>query len=275
MLVICEDCGKKYRLDHAILERKPVKFKCKTCAHLIVLPGAQNTGGDVPDDGMPRPLAAPAVNNWNESGSSLPIASNDDRQTEVENVEDRGVGAPLQDAVTAAPGKPDPADSDVIPALLSLRSKMLFLFVVLPVILFASSSVLYLYQTIRLEHSLTEESTAVITRMAGARIPHLEDSIQPAATLKARSQSMADQIKTTIAIILGGTVLIIAATVSIFAHRLTARVRFLTDAADRISIGDLEVEIPVCSRDEFGKLAEAISRMQESIRLSIERLKRR
>jgi HAMP domain-containing protein len=176
------------------------------------------------------------------------------------------------DAVSAEADNPLPADPHAVPALLSLRSKMLFLFVVLPVILFASSAVLFFYQTVRLEHSLTGESTAIITRMAEAKITHLEESTRPVATLEARSQSLTDRIKTTMAVILGGTLLAIGVTVSIFAHRLTARIRSLTDAADRISIGDVEVEIPVCSRDEFGKLAEAISRMQDSIRLSIERL---
>jgi HAMP domain-containing protein len=274
MLVICEDCGKKYRLDPTILGRKPVKFKCKTCAHLIMLPGAQKTGGDS-DVVMQRPLAAPVLNTWNESGSNLPLASNGGPETKVGSAEDREVGASLHDAVTKMPGKSVPDDVDAIPAMLSLRSKMLFFFVVLPVILFASASVLFLYQTIRLEHSLTGESTAVITRIAEAKITHLEDLTQPVAALKARSQSLAGQMRTTITIILGGTFLIIGATVFIFAHRLTARVRSLTDAAERISIGDLEIEIPVCSRDEFGKLAEAISRMQDSIRLSIERLRRR
>ena len=39
--------------------------------------------------------------------------------------------------------------------------------------------------------------------------------------------------------------------------------------------GEMDAQIPVTSRDEIGDLAEAIGRMQESIRLSIERLRRR
>ncbi len=49
----------------------------------------------------------------------------------------------------------------------------------------------------------------------------------------------------------------------------------LTEAADRISVGDLDVEIASQRNDEIGDLADAIGRMQESIRLSIERLRRR
>jgi methyl-accepting chemotaxis protein len=45
--------------------------------------------------------------------------------------------------------------------------------------------------------------------------------------------------------------------------------------AERISVGDLDIEIESTSTDEIGELSEAISRMQESIRLSIERLRRR
>ena len=105
--------------------------------------------------------------------------------------------------------------------------------------------------------SLTGENSAIITRMAERKNTHSEDLIQPVATLKARSQSLPGQMRTKIAIILGGTLMIIGVTVSIFAHRLSARVRSLTDAAVRISIGDLAVDIPVRSRNEFGKLAEA------------------
>jgi HAMP domain-containing protein len=35
------------------------------------------------------------------------------------------------------------------------------------------------------------------------------------------------------------------------------------------------MEVKTTSKDEIGELAEAISRMQDSIRLSIERLRRR
>jgi len=45
--------------------------------------------------------------------------------------------------------------------------------------------------------------------------------------------------------------------------------------ADRISIGELGMEVKTTSTDEIGELAEAIARMQDSIRLSIERLRRR
>ncbi len=52
-------------------------------------------------------------------------------------------------------------------------------------------------------------------------------------------------------------------------------IRKLTEVAERISVGDMGAEIKIKSRDEIGNLAEAILRMQDSLRLAIERLRRR
>ena len=75
--------------------------------------------------------------------------------------------------------------------------------------------------------------------------------------------------------ILGGAILIIGFCIIVYGYRLTRKIRYLTEAADRISVGDLEAEIEVRSKDEIGSLAEAISRMQDSLRFSIERLRKR
>jgi len=49
----------------------------------------------------------------------------------------------------------------------------------------------------------------------------------------------------------------------------------LTAAANRISVGELDMEIRTKRKDEIGDLSEAIARMQDSIRISIDRLRRR
>ncbi len=49
----------------------------------------------------------------------------------------------------------------------------------------------------------------------------------------------------------------------------------LTDAANRISVGELDVKINTQRKDEIGDLAVAITRLQDSIRLSIEKLRQR
>ncbi len=75
--------------------------------------------------------------------------------------------------------------------------------------------------------------------------------------------------------ILGGSIVIIGLCIILYGYRLSRNIQYLTEAADRISVGDLEAEIEVNNRDEIGSLAEAISRMQDSLRFSIERLRRR
>ena len=75
-----------------------------------------------------------------------------------------------------------------------------------------------------------------------------------------------------IALIAGG----IAAIGAIFlARTLTRPIVQLTQVADRISLGELDIEIGVNRKDEIGELAEALSRMQASLQTTIERLRAR
>ena len=69
--------------------------------------------------------------------------------------------------------------------------------------------------------------------------------------------------------------LLVAALVFAYGRNLTNRITRLSEVVDRISLGELEIEIKTAAKDEIGQLAEAISRMQDSLRLSIERLRRR
>lgn len=75
--------------------------------------------------------------------------------------------------------------------------------------------------------------------------------------------------------VFGGTLLLIGIIMLLYVQRLTRRIKSLTDIAYRISLGELKAEVGITSKDEIGDLADAISRMQDSIRLSIERLRRR
>ncbi|MBN1931298.1 MAG: zinc-ribbon domain-containing protein [Desulfobacterales bacterium] len=76
-------------------------------------------------------------------------------------------------------------------------------------------------------------------------------------------------------LLLGITILAVLFIAYLSGRAIVNPIRRLTNAADRISIGELDVKIESNSKDEIGDLAQAIVRMQESIRLSIERLRRR
>lgn len=76
-------------------------------------------------------------------------------------------------------------------------------------------------------------------------------------------------------ILMGATFVVVVLIAYLASRAIVTPIRKLTDAANRISVGELGVEIENKSKDEIGDLAEAITRMQDSIRLSIERLRRR
>ncbi|MCI5122096.1 MAG: hypothetical protein D3908_13075, partial [Candidatus Electrothrix sp. AUS4] len=37
MLVICEDCAKKYSIDEKRIKAPKVKFNCRACGHIIIV----------------------------------------------------------------------------------------------------------------------------------------------------------------------------------------------------------------------------------------------
>jgi methyl-accepting chemotaxis protein len=76
-------------------------------------------------------------------------------------------------------------------------------------------------------------------------------------------------------IILGSTVLGILIFAWLSGRMITKPIKDITNAADLISIGELDVPIHAKSKDEIGELAGAIIRMQESIRVSLERLRKK
>ena len=58
----------------------------------------------------------------------------------------------------------------------------------------------------------------------------------------------------------------------VVARRITQPIIMLTDAAEKMSLGDLSINIEIDSKDEIGALANAIGRMQTSLKLAMDRL---
>jgi methyl-accepting chemotaxis protein len=76
-------------------------------------------------------------------------------------------------------------------------------------------------------------------------------------------------------ILLAVTILVVVA-LSLFASRaVVTPIKALTNVAERMSLGELDVRINVRSRDEIGQLARAVGRMQNSLRLAMSRFKKR
>jgi methyl-accepting chemotaxis protein len=75
--------------------------------------------------------------------------------------------------------------------------------------------------------------------------------------------------------LLAVTVLLAAACAWFSARALATPIMKLTEAAERMSLGDLNAKIEVRSRDEIGLLAQALGRMQTSLRMAMERLRKK
>ena len=108
-----------------------------------------------------------------------------------------------------------------------------------------------------------------------AATTYLDEFYGPIRQMESRVEQETQKTRRYTLVILGGTLLLIGLIVTIFGHRLAGKIKSLTEVTERISVGDLDAEVETKSRDEIGELAEAIARMQDSIRLSIERLRRR
>ncbi|KPJ76671.1 MAG: hypothetical protein AMJ54_10770 [Deltaproteobacteria bacterium SG8_13] len=382
MIVICEDCGRKYRIDPERIKGQTAKFKCKACNHII---------------SVTKPEPKPAKT------ASPPFIEADG---EIEQP---------QAAAAQQPKRPEDQKTRSLRIPSSLRTgriglgaKMMLLFCVLPILLFAASGWMFFRQMDQLSELLTSESKRIVSKMAeekmadiaratamqvklflltqpglrkenfernlnfkrlavqkvgmtgytalyelpgpdgvwrtwshpngkiigidmsklkkplGVNFPgfwkvytgvrnggeskgyytwqdkdgkfrdkfmvctpidgtpfviaattYLDELTLDLTKLTSRSAELTAGTRSTVSIILAVTLLLIALVVSFYGYRLAARIKALTNVADRISIGELDADIPAGSNDEIGELGEAIARMQDSIRLSIERLRRR
>lgn len=72
-----------------------------------------------------------------------------------------------------------------------------------------------------------------------------------------------------------GTFLAIILAVFIITLQINRPIAYLTETASRISMGEFNIPVQVKTKNEIGILGEAIERMRESLKTSIERLRNR
>jgi predicted Zn finger-like uncharacterized protein len=384
MIVICEECGKKYRIDASKIKGTAARFKCRVCTHMIVVSKPQ-----------PASAAAKAMD-FSATITEVETAEKKAPETQPEIKLDRSANRRTQVKPVRKAGA------------FNLRTKMLLLFLFIPLLLMTGVSFLYLWQLEEMSALLTKESTKIVNQMAEDKIADLSTAVAiqcrlyllahpelkkedfmndmgfktlavqkvgltgytalyempdpnsvwrtwahvnpkiigidmstlkkplgrnfsgfwkiftgvkggkrsqgyytwqdkdgkfrdkfmvctpvagtpfvvaattyldeftgPVKLMETRAQIETEKKRWITWAILGGTLLLIGIIVFIYGQRLTGKIKSLTDVAERISIGDLGIEVDTQSKDEIGELAEAISRMQDSIRLSIQRLRRR
>jgi methyl-accepting chemotaxis protein len=76
-------------------------------------------------------------------------------------------------------------------------------------------------------------------------------------------------------IVILGAVLIMIGVISYYSRSVIRPILYLSEVADKISMGELDTRIEVKAKGEVRVLAESIERMQTSVKAAIERLQRR
>jgi HAMP domain-containing protein len=102
-----------------------------------------------------------------------------------------------------------------------------------------------------------------------------QDFMVSAKLIESRVKNLLFDTRNILVGVFGGTLLLIGIIMLLYIQSVTSKIKSLTEVAYRISVGELGAEVGIKSDDEIGDLADAISRMQDSIRLSIERLRKR
>ena len=158
MIVICEECGKKYRIDPANIKGKAASFKCRICAQLIVVSKVQ----------LPPPEPAAPKHTSQPRATLEPITTVMENSDATAVSETRGAG-------------PETAQSEVRrrprAGRFGLQAKMLMLFVVIPMIFMAGASLFYLWQFETTTDLLTRESARFVNRMAEEKIADIAAAV--------------------------------------------------------------------------------------------------
>ena len=76
-------------------------------------------------------------------------------------------------------------------------------------------------------------------------------------------------------IVLLGILFVLFVCIYFYARSVIRPIRYLSEVADRISMGELDTPIEIKAKGEVGVLAESIERMQMSVKAAIERLQKR
>ena len=104
---------------------------------------------------------------------------------------------------------------------------------------------------------------------------YIDEFYKPVEALQKRADNITQVTYRTVIILLIIAALFIGAISFFYANRLSRNIQQLTDITDQISVGDLSAEVNLRSNDELGVLADAITRLQVSIRLAMDRIKRK
>jgi HAMP domain-containing protein len=143
-----------------------------------------------------------------------------------------------------------------------MRAKMVGIVLVFPLLFMAAAAFVFLQQA----EGLVSDLNRYCSRAQETAAASVEGPAGPVIRIQDGIAAFIQEAAITAALILGGAFFAVVFVVLVFGLRLAGRVRTLSEAAARISTGDLAAEVETGSRDELGILAEALARLREKLR---------
>lgn len=113
------------------------------------------------------------------------------------------------------------------------------------------------------------------TDLVVAATTSIDEFSKPAKQIEHRIINKVERTRIHFLIVMGVSLIVVILVTSIYSRTVVKPITYLTDVADRISLGDLDTRIEINSSDEVGMLADSLERMQESLKAAIERLRKK
>lgn len=315
MEISCDKCGKKYKVDDNKIVGKTARFKCKSCENVIVVTGPDpvETFEDIPSQPEPQvsytppsqEAPAPRTGKADDKGTRLKIKWTDSIQVrmniifvllivfifagftlfryyETKEVMNKELSQFSQLTVNKlATALVEPLwnlDERLIDSAIDseMREKQIYAILVKD-----SDGKTVLRGKRRDKNWKIVESKAPVRgnfTSKTKRIVKDKETIGFVDVFVTSSFMQEEFNRSVINLAWTAIILIVAivfATFILFRILLIRPIAQLTYVADRMSLGDLNVEVAVKSRNEIGLLATAIERMQASLRLAMDRLRQR
>ena len=164
MIVTCKDCGKKYRIDPSKIIGRTASFKCRVCAHQILV--------SKPDSVPANPLTSTDVPRKPAGG----VAATEPRPAlkSTANTFDESSAAATSDTGEIIPARTGAAFQQHSPKRgFGLWSKKLMLFLLIPTAGMVGAGLFILWQIETTSELLRRESGRIINQMAEEKIGDL------------------------------------------------------------------------------------------------------
>ncbi len=294
--VSCESCGKKYKIDPAIIRADHARFTCKQCHHVNSLDsyietktaqsGAKTSLSSSQDEGgiawqnrlqikvtfvlvaliviiMGTFIAFTYVSEKKNMAADLSESSvNVAKRLSVYLVE---AFWSLDDEILMESLKAEMIDRNIYAINLIDRSgKRVYLGFVRD-----EKWLLKENDNPVLEKGLISSSEKIMRN--GEKIGNVDVYFSPKFVQEGFVHSMYQLVATSFLLL----VAIVLAAVLVLSRMVLSPIAKLTTVANRISVGELELDIPIESKDEIGRLAQSFARMKAGMTFAIKQLRQR